>query len=139
MSNPDKITHSGTIINVAGDMVKVNIVSASACSACHAKGACSVSDAEDKIIDVKKVDGKIYEVGEQVVVILDKNSGLKAVMLGYIIPFLVLLTVLITGTWVGLAEGVAGLISIGSLAPYYLLVYLTREKQKKIFDFKLKS
>jgi len=45
------IIHPGIIERISGEKVFVRILSQSACSACHAKGACSVADAEEKIIE----------------------------------------------------------------------------------------
>ena len=41
------IKHSGVVSRVTPDSVEVEIVSKSACAACHAKGVCGASDAEN--------------------------------------------------------------------------------------------
>ena len=44
-------THKGKGVQLNGVNVSVMIESQSACAACHAKGMCTLSDKEDKIID----------------------------------------------------------------------------------------
>jgi hypothetical protein len=47
------IEHSGIIENINGSNIRVQIIQESACSGCHAKGACSAADLKDKYIDVE--------------------------------------------------------------------------------------
>jgi len=35
-------------------------------------------------------------------------------------------------------EGLAGLVSLGMLIPYYFLLYVTRVRQKEVFNFRIK-
>jgi len=132
------ISHKGFIESVHNDLVKVRITSMSACSACHAKGACNASDQEEKIIDAQ-ANGKSYKVGDWVTVWAKESMGFKALFLGYLLPFLLVLTTLIIGTSLQLAETKAGLISLAVLIPYYTVLYFTRDTVKKSFIFEIKQ
>jgi sigma-E factor negative regulatory protein RseC len=130
------ITHQGIIDSVSLNSVNVRIVSASACSACHANGACNASDMQEKIIEANPGDKKL-KVGEWVTIISKESMGFKALFLGYIIPFLVVLVTLIIATLMSMSETVAGILSVGMLVPYYAVLYLTKDRVKKSFIFEI--
>jgi len=131
------IIHPGIIHKIENDKIIVNIIAQSACASCHAKGMCSISDLEEKSIEVLKKSGKNYKTGEKVNVAMESSLGTKAVMIGYVIPFLIVLISLIILTIITNNEGFAGLISLVLLIPYYFGVYFHRDKLKKTFTFKI--
>jgi len=59
-------------------------------------------------------------------------------MLGYIIPFLIVLVTLIVSLNLIGNEGIAGLISVGILVPYYLILYFNRDSLKSAFRFRIR-
>ena len=64
--------------------------------------------------------------------------GNKAVVLGYLIPFLLFIAVLVISTSVGIREWIAGIASLGSLVPYYIILYLFRNYLNRTITFTLK-
>jgi sigma-E factor negative regulatory protein RseC len=64
--------------------------------------------------------------------------GNKAVFLGYLVPFLLFIAVLILTTSMGVREWVAGVSSLGSLIPYYIILYLFRDYLNRTITFTLK-
>ncbi len=133
------IEHKGIIDNIDCDKIYVRILSQSACASCHARGSCPVSKLKEKIIEINKTKSNNYKIGEAVKVTMAKSLGTKAVLLAYFFPFIVLLLSLIilinfTGN-----QGLSGLISIGLLIPYYLILYFYRNKIKKTFKFQIKN
>jgi sigma-E factor negative regulatory protein RseC len=137
MSN-QTIDHLGIVETLTDNLATVKINSQSACAACHAKGACSAADQTEKYLSVNPA-GQDIKIGETVRVLISKKTGLNAVAIGYIYPFLVLMVVLIACTIAGINELHAGLFALLSLAPYYLSVYLFREKISNAFKFKLEK
>lgn len=135
MSTSEIITHPGIIEELTDDKVLVKILSMSACSSCHAKGMCNVAEVEEKIVEIKKDPRKTYKVGDQVTLSMRKSLGTLAVMLGYIVPFLLLMGVLILVLFISGNEGMAGLSAILILIPYYWLLYIYRNKLKTTFSF----
>jgi len=130
------IDHEGVIEEITDSMVRVRISSQSACASCHAKGACSTGDMEDKFIDVP-LQRSDYRLGDYVKVSISKHTGFKAVAIGYIYPFfLVLLSLIVLGA-AGMDELQTGLISLGLLIPYYLMIFLFRSRINRQFSFKL--
>jgi sigma-E factor negative regulatory protein RseC len=136
--NSASISHQGIVESVSADIVTVNITSVSACSSCHAKGACNASDMQAKIIDALP-GKKQLKIGDWVTVTAKESMGFKALFLGYLLPFLLVLMTLITCTLFSLKESTAGLLSISILLPYYLALYLTKDIIKKSFIFEIQQ
>jgi len=68
-----------------------------------------------------------------------ESLGLKALLYGYVIPFLLVLVTLIIVYSAKGNEILAGLFSIGILIPYYTILYFLRHYFKKVFKFELDS
>lgn len=116
----------------------VNIVSQSACSSCHAKGACNSSDSADKEIEVSGFN-KNYSPGQAVTVVFKQTQGYAAVFWGYGMPFIVVMFTLIVTNILSVSELLSGLISIGVLIPYYIILYFFRDTFKKVFKFEVEE
>ena len=121
------VSHKGVVVAVDGNKIKVQIESVSACAACHAKGMCTLSDKEDKLIDIEcsKAVGK--KVGDVVTVVVAQQRGMQAVVLAYILPAIVVILSLV-GLLNIVSEPVAIILSLLLLAVYYLILYLLRNK-----------
>lgn len=132
------ITHPGIIKQLFEKKVEVMILSQSACSSCHAKGACSAADMEEKIVLVDRNPESNYTVGQQVTVFMREQLGTLAVFFGYILPFLLVILTLIIMIVSDFSEGIAGLTALIILIPYYLVLYSLRNKMSKTFQFGIK-
>ncbi len=132
------IDHDGVIEHIEGGVAHVKINSESACAACHAKGVCGAADQEEKFIDIQLGETP-YIKGESVQVLVAKRLGFKAVALGYVYPFIILMAVLIGLTAIGTNELKAGLIALLSLPPYYLVLFLARNRIGKSFTFSIQK
>ncbi len=133
----DNITHDGLISQITKDVIRVMIVSKASCASCQIKGACSASDVEEKIVDVKRGLYDNYHVGDKVVIMMDQALGTWAVLFGYFFPFLVLIGGLIIFTQTIDNQGIAGLLALFLLVPYYTILYLSRKQMEKKFQFKI--
>jgi sigma-E factor negative regulatory protein RseC len=132
------IEHRGFVERFTNNSVIVRIISESACASCHAKGACSAADMQDKEIEIYTKDKK-FAPGEIVSVVMDQSQGFKALMIGYVYPFILVFAGLLCANAAGLPELSCGLLAIGLLFPYYLLVYLYRNKLRKDFNFSIRK
>lgn len=134
------IKHLGIVENINGSRLKVKIVQSSACSACSVKGHCSASETKEKIIDVYNKNNVPCQVGERVMIVGTTSMGMKAVLLAFVLPFIVLLLALIISLKVtGGDEAVSALVSLGTLVPYYLIIYICRNRLSRSFMFILES
>lgn len=109
-------------------------MSVSACASCHAKGACTASDTSEKLIEVALEDAGEVQPGQLVTVNVESSAGNVALFYGYILPFLLVFVALIVSINF-VSEVYAGLISLGILLPYYVLLYILRNKMGKRFRF----
>ena len=138
MSN-ETISHEGVITEIKDDELKIKILAKSACAACHAKSACTMSDMAEKILTVPKPKGRDFQLFQKVVVKMSVGLGNKAAVLAYLVPFILLVAVLFIMLSIGLSEGLAALISIAALAPYYIILYLCRDKLKNRFEYTIEA
>ncbi len=130
------IEQEGYVESTEIGVINVRIMQLSACSACHAKESCTFFGTEKKVIRIYDNSGR-YEKGERVSVSVSKSTGIKAVVLGYLVPFLILITGLIFFTYMGLNELYVGLLAIIIIIPYYLILFIFRKKLNNQFTFAL--
>ena len=132
------IIHPGIIEKISGDKVFVRILSQSACSSCHAKGACTIADIEEKVIEAEMDPSENRKIGEQVMVKMEESLGQKkAVIMGYVLPLFVLVGSIILFLSLLKSEGLAALLSLLMLVPYYFVLYLFRNRLRKNFSFRI--
>ena len=134
----ETIRHKGIVRQISGEVVRVNIIAESACASCHAKGICGLADMQEKTIEIKQ-SHEAYHAGEEVDVVMKESLGMKALFYSYMLPFIILLTVLIVMTALGINELQAGLFSLPVLIPYYLLLFFFRKRLERVFHFSLEK
>lgn len=132
------IKHLGIVENIQGSHLSVRIVQTSACAACSVKGHCSSADSKDKIIDIVDTAAASYKVGEQVMVIGEMSMGMMAVVLAFIIPFVLLIFSLFLLMALLENELYAALLSLAVLVPYYFILWLNKTRLKQHFSFTIK-
>ena len=79
MSSSSEISHRGRIVSITPERTTVQIVSESACAACHARGLCSLGDSKVKEVELPTRGWDNYQVGDEVSVVLRASMGHKAV------------------------------------------------------------
>jgi sigma-E factor negative regulatory protein RseC len=137
MPQGETITHEGKVLRVSGNgTAEVEILVSGACSGCHSKSVCSAGTTESKVIIVKS--NPEVRPGDRVTVEMRLSQGFRALVIGYIIPFLVLVTVFGLATAAGTGELVSALLSLLAIGLYYLFIYLFRSIIGKKFEFKIK-
>lgn len=137
--NHPVIEHPAIVVKINESDYDVMIMAQSACASCHAKGACSAADMEQKIVKVPKLQKDTFQTGEKVTVFMKQQAGCWAVFFGYILPFLIMVSTLIILISCKLSEGLAGLAALFILIPYYLVLYLNKKKLDSRFEFALKE
>jgi len=137
-STNNTISHSGIIENTEFNTIHVKIITMSACASCKEHASCSISETKEKIIEIKTSKAGTYHKGQQVKVYMNKSLGHKALLLGYIFPFFILITTLLIMTENGISELISGLSAIIILFPYFLCLYLFKSKLARTFNFSVK-
>jgi sigma-E factor negative regulatory protein RseC len=135
MSN--KIKHSGVVENILGDSVQVRIVQTSACAACKVAGYCNASESKEKLVDVYHADTRNLKVGDVVTVTASTQVAAQALLLGFGLPFVVLVAVLIAVLLITGNEGAAALSGLAALVPYYAVLFLFRNRIRDKLSFSI--
>ncbi|MBQ8443173.1 MAG: SoxR reducing system RseC family protein [Bacteroides sp.] len=129
------IKHRGIVEKIDGSHVVVRIVQTSACSACSAKGLCNASESKEKQIDVYEVNPS-YRIGEEVVLCGSTSMGMRAVFLAFGIPVFILLAALFVTMRVTDGDALfSAVVALLAVVPYYLVIYLMKNKLNKTFSF----
>lgn len=135
MSN--KIKHAGVVDGVEGECVRVRILQSSACSACKVAAHCNASETKEKIIDVMDADASHYQKGDQVMVVADTAVGFRTSLYGYLLPLILMVVTLVGVLAATHSEGLAAVSALGILIPYYVLLFLMRNKLRNRLSFTL--
>ncbi len=131
-----KISHSGIIERIDEGCIHVKIVQTSACAACKVAGYCHAAESKEKIVDVYR-SAQGLKVGDAVTVTASTRIATQALMLGFALPFVLLVLVLVVVLWLTGNEGTAGLSALASLVPYYGILFLLRNKLRDKFAFEI--
>lgn len=128
------IRHTGVVMSVSGETAHVQIVQTSACSACKARSMCISSESQTKEMDVIMLEP--MQVGDQVEVEVRERLAWKAVLLAYILPFIVMLGIIVVLDYTtGWSEAVVGTLSLCGIALYYIGLSVFKHRLQKQFTF----
>ena len=136
----NQIRHSGTIVEIANGLVRVRITQTSACAGCKVASKCHTAEAKEKIVDValKNERGR-WQVGQEVTVSTSVSMAGRALTVAFGLPLLLMLIVLVCTLWAGCSEGLAAVLMLASLVPYYLVVWLCRDRIAQTIAFRLEE
>ncbi len=137
MNKVETIRHEGIVESIGAKSCLVRILQASACSSCSARQLCRSSESKEKVIEVKG-HYPTLQVGDNVTLIGSVRQGLRASVLAYVIPLIIMLVALFVGTRLG-GDGIGALAALLFLAIYYGILFLFRDKLDKQFSFKIET
>ena len=139
MARNNSIAHSGRIVEITPDFTTVEIVASSACSSCHAKQLCGMSEDKEKLIMVP-TDGFVErKVGDEVQVLTKMTMGLKAVWISYVIPLAILMILILSLSKAFDNEFLCGLLAVAGVGLYYFGIWLFRDRLSDEFVFYIKE
>lgn len=134
----DTICKEGIVRAIHGDQIEVEITISSACSECHAKSICIPSDHKRETVLAQSLYNEHFEVGDKVHLVLKGSAGGKAVVLAYLLPFIVLMVALF-GTYAITKSELAGVIvSVVFVVIYYIILKTQNKKIEQNFQFFVK-
>ncbi|MCR4582559.1 MAG: SoxR reducing system RseC family protein [Prevotella sp.] len=135
-----KISHAGVIERIEGNSVRVRIVQTTACASCQIAGHCNASDQKVKHVDVKDVaETSALHVGQPVVVSASQAAANRALLLGFGLPFVLMVVVLMVVLSLKKDEAMAALAAVGVLLPYYFGLWLCRDRIGRKISFYLEQ
>ena len=134
MCMDELIRHTGVVLSVNGELAHVEIVQTSACSACKARSMCMSAESQQKEMDVVMLEP--MQVGDQVEVEVRERLAWKAVLLAYILPFIVMMGLIAVLDFVtDWSEAVVGTLSLCGIALYYIGLSVFKHRLQKQFVF----
>ena len=135
MAKKNEMVHTGRIVEINPDFTTIEIVVSSACSECHAKGLCGMSEQQDKVIMVPTDPYEARKVGDEVQVKTKMTMGLKAVWISYVIPLAVLMILILSLSAVFENEFLRGGVAIAGVGVYYFIIWLLKDRLSDQFEF----
>ena len=136
MNNSVCFEQKGIIESVNDNRITVRIDRGSACGHCSAQGLCNLAESTERIIEVNN-STQLFSIGEWVQVTMSRSMGNKAILLGYFIPFILFISTLLILSAYGLPEWITGLVSLLILIPYFIILYIFRERLRRTFSFSI--
>ena len=132
-----RVSHEGIVTEIDNNNIQIKILSKSACASCNIKTACNMSEMQEKIITIAAPKDKDLSVGQEVEISIALGQANKAVIFAYVIPSIILISMIFILNGFKIDEGINALISIGSLIPYYLILFLFKDKIKRNFEYEI--
>ena len=144
-----EIRHEGIIDSIDSDgHVRVRITQMAACAGCKVAAHCNASEQKVKMVDVYEKpapnpstgewrDSLRYKVGDSVVVATSEAAAGRALLLGFGLPLVLLLVVLVVMLMAGCNEGVSAITALVVLLPYYLVLWLCRDRIAGNISFRI--
>ncbi len=119
------IRQSATVIRVDAAEIEVEVCRPEACTACKAKSVCSEGGGEGKRMTLVN-DGQGYRVGEQIQLVMRRSAGLKAVVIAYLVPVVLVVAALLIFQATPMSDTTAALLTLGILVLYFVIIRLLR-------------
>lgn len=134
----EKISHTGIVDSVDSEGVRVRILQTSACASCKVSNHCNASESKEKVIEVA---GKGYvgnfATGDSVKVTVSRTVAGRALVLGFGLPFAILVVVLAVVVLLTSDEVLGAVAAIVGLVPYYFVLYFLRDKIRGKMEFEV--
>lgn len=125
----EKVCKEGIVRKLEDGKVWVEIVVSSACGGCAAKSLCNISEKKNEIVEAENLAGDEFAIGETVQIQMKESQAHRAVVLGYLLPFIVLIVGLFGCYALTHIEWLSALVAFGVTAIYYVVL--------KMFDKRL--
>ena len=122
-----KVTHEGIIEAIDNRHISVRIIQQTACASCKIAAHCNASDTKVKIVDVY-ADSSHLTVGQKIVVSTSGSAVKNALLIGFLFPLFMIVFLIVFSKVLGKTDDIAALLALGSLIPYYIIVWLFRNK-----------
>lgn len=131
------IRHQGVVDNIDGQTVIVRITQTAACGGCQARDICHSAESREKLVEVHSADVSGFRIGQTVTVSGAESSGMRAVWLAFGLPLILLVLALTAVVALTGSEKTAVISVLLVLVPYYIVLYLFRERLKRVFQFRI--
>lgn len=131
-----EIIHNGIVHKRSDNNLEIEIVDGAACSTCSQKGACTIADSNGDLLPIQS-NTEGFKEGDSVSIHLSFRTAFSALFWGYLFPFIILMTSVVVFS-LFFEEGIAGLLALGLVLVYYLIIYLNNKYFSKKFELEIK-
>jgi sigma-E factor negative regulatory protein RseC len=133
------LCNQGKIKDIQGDNLFIEITVSSACSKCHGKSFCSMSEHRNEILNINTSAASQFSVGEEVNITMKSSLGTKAVLFAYVGPLVALCLGLFLSYFFTHNELLSTAIGFGCLTIYFLILRGFKDKFKREFIMDVKK
>ena len=128
------IRHEGVVLSTDGTIARVAIMQTSACQGCKAQSMCLSSESQQRMVDAQMAEA--MQPGDRVEVMVHERLAWRAVLLAYVLPFVVMIAVIaLLDAATDWSEAIVGTLSLCAIALYYLVLGAFRSRLQKQFSF----
>jgi len=133
----NNLCNQGKIKNIQGNTLFIEITVSSACSKCHGKSFCSMSEHRNEILNITTPSASQFSIGEEVNITMKSSLGTKAVLFAYVGPLVALCLGLFLSYSITHNELLSTAIGFGCLTLYFLILRGFRDKFKREFTMEV--
>jgi len=130
-----QIDHIGKVVAVGEGEISVSVERGEACSHCQNKKVCGMMTSTNQTMKIKDKNYQHYYVGEMVTISTNTSLGMRAVLLAYILPLLVLFLSLVVGFSFFSSELLQIVVALIPTVLYYIILYWFRHRIEQKFTF----
>ena len=129
----EKVCKEGIVRKMQGERLWVEVVVSSACGSCAAKSLCNISEKKNELVEAVNLTGEEFVIGETVQIQMRQKLANKAVVLGYLLPFVILVIGLFGCYALTHIEWLSVLVAFGLTAIYYVVLKMFDKHLAKEF------
>ncbi|MCG8700646.1 MAG: SoxR reducing system RseC family protein [Bacteroidales bacterium] len=138
MNQTSCIEQNAVIENITGSIARVKFNQHASCGSCSAKEICGSGENSENTVEVD-IEDNGYLIGDQVILSMKRTLALRAVLLAYVLPFVLLIATLVLLGLFKVHEAITGLASLLVLVPYFIFLARHKDYLKKTFIFSIRK
>jgi len=120
----------GVVQKIEGHYVYVLMQINSACAGCHAKSICIPSQSKNELLKIKNSENVAFLEGEKVFIEMEQKLGGKALRIGFLYPFIILMTLIILIYKITSHDLLTAFSALTGVILYYFSLYLLNKRKK---------
>jgi len=132
------VRHPATVQEAKDGVALVKIERMSACAHCSSSSLCGIGEKSEFTMDVP-YSGFELRRGEEVVVLTEESSSMRAVVLTYGLPSVLLIASLVAASSATRSETAVGGIALSVLVVYYAFLFILRKRIGRAVGFTIEK
>lgn len=110
------------IVAISGDTIECVVECGDACKGCAARKVCGADSEQNRKTLTLISSNTNHKVGDIITIEISTAMGLRAVLLAYILPVIIAITLLLILQNLGASELTSGILALVSLVLYYIIL-----------------